>query len=361
MQALDPFQLRIFKEINKSHLSENIMVSPLSIYHILSLTTNGALNKTLSEMLQALNENGIQNMNSSNQMLNKIISKLKAVNLANAVFTKFKPLESFINIIKKYHAEIKTLESADQVNMWCKEKTNDKIPKILDSLDPDDLMVLINAIYFQGKWEKSFDKRATMKNKFMNLNKTPIEVLFMNKTDHFIYCENNEVQAISLNYKGLDKLEALIILPKNGKENDINNYINDLTLEKYSNIIQKLSNHKVSLRLPKFEINFGDELTPYFNKLGMIQAFTDSADFSGMSKANDLKIGKIIHKTFIKVDEEGTEAAAVTAVVMKKRAMMPRPEKIIDMIVDHPFLFIIRSNGLPKEHDILFISKVECL
>ena len=77
------------------------MVSPLSIYHILSLTTNGALNKTLSEMLQALNENGIQNMNSSNQMLNKIISKLKAVNLANAVFTKFKPLESFINIIKK--------------------------------------------------------------------------------------------------------------------------------------------------------------------------------------------------------------------------------------------------------------------
>ena len=222
-------------------------------------------------------------------------------------------------------------------------------------------MVLINAIYFQGKWEKSFDKKATTKNKFMNLNKTPIEVLFMNKTDHFIYCENNEVQAISLNYKGVDKLEALIILPKNGKENDINNYINDLTLEKYSNIIQKLSKHKVSLRLPKFEINFGDELKPYFNKLGMIQAFTNSADFSGMSKANDLKIGKIIHKTFIKVDEEGTEAAAVTAVVMKAKAMMPRPEKIIDMIVDHPFLFIIRSNGLPKEHDILFISKVECL
>lgn len=113
--------------------------------------------------------------------------------------------------------------------------------------------------------------------------------------------------------------------------------------------------------MPKFEINFGDELKPYFNKLGMIQAFTNSADFSGMSKSNDLKIGKIIHKTFIKVDEEGTEAAAVTAVVMKAKSIMPRPEKIIDMIVDHPFLFIIRSNGLPKEHDILFISKVECL
>ena len=301
MQSLEAFQLRIFKEINKSKIGKSIMVSPLSIYHILSLTTNGALNNTLSEMLLALNEKDIQHMNTSNEKLSSIISELKTVELANAVFTCFKPIESFISIIKKYQAEIKTLESAEQVNKWCKEKTHNRIPKILDNLNPDDLMVLINAIYFKGKWEKSFDKRRTRKDQFMNLNTTPKEILFMNKTDTFIYYENNEIQAISLNYKEEDDLEALIILPKIDKEKDINNYINNLTLEKYTNIIKKLSKQKVELRLPKFELNFEDELRPHFNNLGMVQAFTNNADFSGISKTNNLKISKIIHKTFLKL------------------------------------------------------------
>ena len=361
MQSLEAFQLRIFKEINKSHLGKSLMVSPLSIYHILSLTTNGALNKTLSEMLQALNEKDIQKMNTSNKELSSSISELKTVELANAVFTWFKPIDTFINIINNYQAEIKTLESAEQVNKWCKEKTHDKIPKILDNLSPDDLMVLINAIYFNGKWEKSFDKKSTRKNQFMNLNITPKEILFMNKTDTFEYYENDEIQAISLKYKEEDELEALIILPKIEKEKDINNYINNLTLEKYSNIIKNLSKDKVVLSLPKFEINFEDELKPYFNKLGMVQAFTNEADFSGISKDNNLKISKIIHKTFLNVDEEGTEAAAVTAVKMKKKSKKPSKEKIIRMVVDHPFLFIIRGDDLPEEHDILFIAKVECL
>ena len=113
--------------------------------------------------------------------------------------------------------------------------------------------------------------------------------------------------------------------------------------------------------MPKFLINFGAELTPNFNSLGMVEAFTDQADFSTMSKSNKLKISKIIHKTFIEVDEEGTEAAAATAVVMTKKALAPKPKKEIEMNVDHPFLFIIRSNQLPLEHDIMFISKVEAL
>ena len=119
-----------------------------------------------------------------------------------------------------------------------------------------------------------------------------------------------------------------------------------------------LCKNKIRLSTPKFVINFEDELKPYFNSLGMIEAFTDNADFSAMSKTNRLKIAKIIHKTFIEVDEEGTEAAGATAVVMRKKA---KPKKEIKMIVDHPFLFIIRSEQLPSGHDILFISKVEAL
>ena len=113
--------------------------------------------------------------------------------------------------------------------------------------------------------------------------------------------------------------------------------------------------------MPKFLINFGAELTHYFNSLGMVEAFTDQADFSTMSKSNKLKISKIVHKTFIEVDEEGTEAAAVAAVVMRTLSVKPKTEIGIEMNVDHPFLFIIRSNQLPLEHDIMFISKVEAL
>ena len=356
MEALKPFQLNIFNEINKSNVGKNIMVSPLSIYHILSLTANGALNNTLNEMLKALNEKDLKSMNSVNIKLNSDIQKLTTVELANAVFTKFKPEAEFIKMINQYKAEINTLESVDQINQWCKEKTHNKIPKILDSLSPNDLMVLINAIYFKGKWVKSFDKSKTRKNNFLNFNKTPIEVFFMNATDDYMYFENKEVQALSINYKN-DNLEALILLPKH--QIDINNYISNLTSQKYQIIISKLSKNKVILSMPKFLINFGAELTHYFNSLGMVEAFTDQADFSIMSKSNKLKISKIVHKTFIEVDEEGTEAAAVTAVVTTKKAVKPKKE--IEMNVDHPFLFIIRSNQLPLEHDIMFISKVEAL
>jgi len=146
------------------------MVSPLSIYHILSLTTNGALNKTLSEMLKALNDKDLKNMNSINNVLNSNIQNFKTVELANAVFTKFKPEKGFIKMINQYKAEINSLESAEQINKWCKEKTHDKIPQIINSLNPNDLMVLINAIYFKGKWVKTFDKNMK-KNIFYVINR----------------------------------------------------------------------------------------------------------------------------------------------------------------------------------------------
>ena len=125
-------------------------------------------------------------------------------------------------------------------------------------------------------------------------------------------------------------------------------------MDKYCGVLKKLENKKVNLLLPKFEINFGEELKPCFISLGMVDAFSNAADFSAMKKENNIKIGRIIHKTFINVDEKGTEAAAATAVVMRKKCAM-RNEV---MHVNHPFLFIIRSDDLPSGHDILFVSKV---
>ena len=356
MEDLKTFQLNIFNEINKLNIGKNFMISPLSIYHILSLTTNGAVDKTLQEMLKALSENDLKSMNLVNQNLHTEIKKLTTVELANAVFTKFKPELDFTNMIAQYKAEVNILESVEQVNKWCQEKTHGKIPKVLDSLSPNDVMILINAIYFKGKWEKAFNKKNTIKKKFMNFNKTPKNIPFMNAEEKFMYFEDKEVQALALKYKK-DNLEALILLPKNNM--DINNFISNLTSQKYQEIISKRYNYTVKLYMPKFVINFETELKPCFNSLGMIDAFSDNAKFTNISKNLDLYIGKILHKTFIEVDEEGTTAAAVTASVVKVRGCIPNDNVIMN--VDHPFLFIIRSNQLPLNHDILFISKVEAL
>ena len=351
----DDFQFKIFQEINKSNKGKNIMVSPLSIFHILSLTANGAANNTLAEMLKVLGHKNTTDLNKNNQQIYSIIDKYSSTEIANAVFSRFKPLENFLKIVSNYKASLDDLKDAAQVNKWCSNATHKRIPKILDTITPSDLMVLINAIYFKGEWEKSFDKNKTYEEKFLNFNKDGKETDFMHITQNYDYFENDDIQVISLNYKK-DNLKAIVILPK--KENDINNYIQNLTLEKYNEIINQLANQKVDLSLPKFEINFSDELKPYFIALGMKEAFFDDADFSAMRKENDIKIGRIIHKTFIKIDEEGTEAAAATAVVMRKM-MAPRPMPVMN--VNHPFLFIIRSDELPFGHDMLFVSKVESL
>ena len=353
MNTSKPFQLKIFQEINKSNIGKNLMISPLSIYHILSLTTNGAQNQTLEEMVKTLGHENKDEMNNENKLVSSSFGKLQSIEMANAVFTKFKPEDQFTSMIKVYKSTIDILKDVEQVNKWCSEATHNKIQNILDKLTPNDLMVLINAIYFKGIWKKTFDKNKTYQNNFNNFNKTPIMKDFMNITDNFDYFENDNIQSISLNYTK-DNLKALIILPRN---DDINTYINNFSSENYIDIIKNLNNQKVNLSLPKFEINFSARLEQNFINLGMVLPFNDSADFSGMTREHKLKIGRIIHKTFIKVDEEGTEAAAATVVVMTKRCFIPT----LAMNVDHPFLFIIRSDDLPPEHDILFASKIESL
>ena len=351
------FQIKIFQEINKSNMGKNIMVSPLSIYHILSLTANGAANNTLVEMVQALSEKNLNELNQNNKLISLSISKFKSIELANAVFTRFKPLENFLKMIGEYKAQLDELKDANQVNKWCSDATHNKIPKIIDKINQNDKMVLINAIYFKGIWQQTFDKNLTKIDTFMNLNKQPKKVSFMNNTKKYDYFEDANIQAISLNYQK-DNLKALIILPK--KKTDINNYIKNFTSEKYHIIIKELINKKVILSLPKFEINFSSELSSNFQSLGMKEAFTKNADFSAMKKEKDIFISQIIHKTFIKVDEKGTEAAAATAVVMRCMGALPQ-DPIPIMKVDHPFLFIIGNNDLPQGNDMIFISKIESL
>ena len=187
----------------------------------------------------------------------------------------------------------------------------------------------------------------------------------MQSEDKHYYFENEDIQAISLNYKK-DNMEALIILPKN--DYDINNYIKKFNQEEYNNILESLTYEKVKLYLPKFKWEFRKELNQFLQDLGMKLAFSEGgADFFNLFEKHKEKrseinyyINQIIQKAYIKIDEKGTEAAAVTMIKMDyKTCKVIRPKKIYIMDINHPFLFIIRNKDLPSEHDILFIVKIE--
>lgn len=350
------FQFQIFRELIKnSERGQNLMISSLSIYHILSLAANGASYKTLKEMIKALNNKNLDEINEVNKLINSQIENFKSVEIANAIFTLYNQSEfekNFMNQVKKYKALVDKMENPEKINKWCKEATNGKITKIIDKFEDDMKLILINAIYFKGIWEKQFDKNKTKKKEFINYKKEKKLVDFMNINDKFYTYEGNNIQCLSLNYKN-DNMKALIILPID--EYDINKFIQNFTMDDYKNILLNLTEEKVYLSIPKFEINFKCELKDILTNMGMKKAFSDDADFSSMLNKNEIKIDDLIHKAYIKVDEEGTEASAITEVKFKRKTKLKTPI----MIVDHPFLFIIRNNNLPLTHDILFISKIE--
>ena len=354
------FQISIFNEMNKSKKGQNLIISPLSIFQILSLTTNGADSETQLEMIQALQNEDLDQLNSINYEILEVLNKCETVDIANAVMARFTPLENFLEISENYCAPFEQSLSAKQVNNWCSEKTHGKIKKILDKLEDDVQMILLNAVYFKGEWSSKFEKMNTRNKTFYNLGTEEKVVDTMSQLTHFKYYEDNQIQAVELPYKK-DKISALVILPR--KNVDINKYILSLDTEKdsLSNIVSNLKSHKVSLELPKFELEFSSSLKEVLQNMGMEKAFTNNADFSGLRKDAILKIDEVLHKTYLKVNEDGTEAAAVTAVIITYGSAMPEPEIIYEMKVNRPFLFILRSNDLPKDNDILFISKIEKL
>ena len=354
------FQVSIFNELNKSKRGQNLIISPLSIFQILSLTANGAKGQTQKEMVHALKGADLDKLNYANYEILEIFQKFKTVEIANAVMSRFTPLKEFNEVAEKYCAPLEQLVSVQQVNNWCSEKTHGKITKIIDQLDASVQMILLNAVYFKGEWSNQFKESLTKKKTFYNLGTEIKEVDTMNKIDHFSYYEDTKIQAIQLPYTQ-DGMSALIILPRENA--DINRYIASLNSNEnsLSDLISKLKYSKVNLELPKFKLEFFSSLKETLRDMGMITAFTNDADLTGLREERNLKIDDVLHKTFLKVNENGTEAAAVTAVVVKYTSARPVQEKIYQMKVNRPFLFMLRSNKLPSDYDMLFMSKIESI
>ena len=355
------FQSTLFNRMNKGKKGENLIISPLSIFQALSLAANGAKMQTLSEMLDLLQIDTIDELNEINFKLIDIFRSFTTIDLANAVMSKLEPLEDFKEISEKYLAPIEPLISVDQVNEWCNNKTHGKINKILDKLDDNVMMIILNAIYFKGEWSSRFNERFTQKLPFYNFGNEEKEIDTMSQIEHFRYYEDKKVQAIELNFKR-DYMSAIIILPAEGV--DINKYIDTLSIsnDEYNKIVNGLNDAKVDLQLPKFELELTENLNEILIDLGMYDAFNpEKADFTGLIKEKILYIGQVLHKTYLKVFEDGCEAAAVTAIVIPMGASIPVEEKIYEMKINRPFIFLLKNSKLPVGYDLVFMSKIEKL
>ena len=354
------FQISLFNEINKSKKGQNLIISPLSIFQILSLTANGARDQTQLEMIQTLQNEDIEYLNSINYEILETSKNFKTVEIANAVMSKFIPNQEFLDVSEKYCASFQILESVQQVNGWCNEKTHGKIPKILDELNSSIVMILLNAVYFKGDWKSKFSEKLTTKKVFYNKGTEMKEIYTMVQLKHFSYYEDNTIQAIELPYVE-DNMTALIILPR--EDIDINKYIIslDTNQDDLNALIKKLRYVKVNLELPKFELEFSTSLKDILIDMGMETAFTNNADFSGLREEGNLKIDDVMHKTYLKVDEEGTEAAAITGISIMPTSAGPDVEIVYQMKVNRPFLFFLRSKKLPIDNDLLFMSKIEII
>lgn len=238
-----------------------------------------------------------------------------------------------------------------EINEWCSEATREKIKNIisLDFIKKETLLILTNAIYFKGKWEKEFNKEDTKERPFYTPNGEK-SVKMMGISSGFTYAENSDYQAVDLPYQG-DELSMLVVLPTSSLDKL------EANLEStYADVLQNLHfEEKVVLSLPRFKLETEYKLGEALKELGGDLPFSDTANFSGISEKERLKISEVIHKAFVACDEEGTEAAAVTAVGMVRCASFkpPKPPKVVN--ADHPFLFFIRNN---QTGTILFSGRV---
>ncbi|HNV72116.1 MAG TPA: serpin family protein [Candidatus Ozemobacteraceae bacterium] len=369
------FALKMLTELSKSAATENVFFSPFSVHVALAMTFAGAGSDTLQEMQKVLGyplESG-----SLAQTYKAYLESLRPptgaeapyeLAVANAIWAQGKyPFgASYLKKIEDWFAsKIHLVDFAAnanairvEINTWVEKITHDRIKDLIPSgmLSADTRMVLVNAVYFKGKWQDEFLKSDTRDEPFTTGDGSPKTVPMMSRTANMLYAETEQYQALRLPYKGKD-LAMLVFLPR--EKNGIDAMIAGLDADKIAETGRQFTGREVQLFLPKFTTDYGCTLNDPLQQLGMKAAFTESADFSGMfdggkSPTGAFYISAIVHKAFVAVDEEGTEAAAATAVAMTQECVMERVPPVV-FRADHPFLFAIMH--LPSE-TMLFVGRV---
>lgn len=341
--------------------------SPFSIQVAVGMANSGAKGETAEQLSSALC--CPLNIKEQNKYFAELVSEIKSTDdyqltTHNALWAQkgFEFNNEFSENIKNSYCGTFAIvdyinapnEAVKLINNSCSEATKGKIPSIIriNSVNNDTRLILTNAIYFKGKWQFAFKKENTTNREFKGKIALPLGIKYtsnkvptMHQVEKFQYYENDQYQALNLPYQG-NALSMLILLPKQDTE-----FIDKNLESSYNETIKGLVTTKVNVYLPKFKLETESNLKEIFCEMGANLAFSDNADFSGISNEK-LKISEIIHKAFVEINEEGTEAAAATAVTIIKRCVMS-PPKLFD--ANHPFVFFIRNQ---VTNTVLFTGRI---
>ncbi|XP_034717460.1 leukocyte elastase inhibitor-like isoform X3 [Etheostoma cragini] len=397
-KANTTFSLALLQKFGDGDKTANIFYSPFSISSALAMVMLGARGNTATQMSEVLRftkaekpRHGAKQMQGQQQQVQsrlpahllkgclktkdcqddvhvsfaQLLSELNkadapyALSVANRLYGEqsYQFVEDFLGKTKKhYKAELETVDFKGgseaarlNINSWVQKQTQDKIKDLLGQgvVDSMTRMVLVNAIYFKGNWNTQFKTSATQDAQFrLNKNDTkPVKMMHQKSKFPLTYISEASCQVLEMPYKGKE-LSMLIFLPNEMEDSTtgLEKLEKQLTYENFTEWTRPnmMDNVEVQVGLPRFKMEESYDMKKVLVSMGMVDAFdTAMSDFSGMSPANDLVLSKVVHKAFVEVNEEGTEAAAATGVVMMMRCMPMRPATFI---ADHPFLFFIRHN-----------------
>ncbi|MCO6476922.1 MAG: serpin family protein [Phaeodactylibacter sp.] len=357
------FGFNLFRELHEEAPDKNVFISPLSVATALSMAVNGARGQTQADMRATLEQNGLS-LEQANEGFRQLLTLLPALDpevqllLANSIWYKqgFPAKEDFLSTNQDYFdSEVAELDFADPqaritINNWVKDNTNGLIESIVDQpIPPDVVMYLINAVYFKGAWRQQFDPELTATAEFQLNGGSATEVEMMNYGQGSLpYFETELFQAIDLAYAD-SAFTMSVFLPKPG--HTVDEVISQLNNANWQQWTESFVYQELLFSFPKFKMKYEESLVKVLTDMGMGIAFTPGiADFTGIADAA-LNIDDVKHKAVIEVNEEGSEAAAVTSVVFENTALPQIPV----MYVNRPFVFAIRD---AQANGILFIGKM---
>jgi len=375
------FALQLYQKLQDD--KGNLFFSPYSISTTMAMACAGARGNTQEQMAQALclpvSKEIVEKLNANKtpmtqeqiaQVFGKMIQDLNArgggdkyeLRVANALWGQrdYKFLPPFVGLVEKQYGGalqnvdfVAAAEPARQmINTWVARQTNDKIKDLIGPgvLSAMTRLVLTNAIYFKGNWASQFEKDLTRDQPFTLLDGTKAQVPMMNQQSRFGYGQTDTLQSLEMPYKG-EELSMVVLLPK--KMDGIKGLEQNLTAESLAKWLSNLRRREVIVSVPKFKMTSRFSLAQVLQSMGMTDAFTERADFSGMTGNRDLFISAVIHQAYVDVNEEGTEAAAATGAVMRVTSIGPDTTPVFR--ADHPFLFLIRDKATGS---ILFLGRV---
>ena len=351
------FGFKLLRDLREWETTPNIFISPLSISIALTMTYNGAVGQTERAMAKVLEIDGLDlsTINDSNKVLRNSLENADPnveISIANSLWSR-QGIELNPNFLERnqqfFEAEIASLDFSDSqaiktINQWVETNTNSKIKKIVHEISPATVLFLINAIYFKGSWQNEFDTSQTRPGVFQLPDGTQKQVQMMQREGTYPYFRGAYFEAVSLPY-GDGRLSMYIFLPTT--HSNLDDFLDGLNTESWQRWLSQFHNETLHLMMPRFKLEYEATLNDTLKALGMEIAFDSGADFSGMGPTG-LFISEVRHKTFVEVNEQGTEAAAATAVIVVESA----PQVFQ---VNRPFFFVIHDI---KTNTILFMGTV---